>query len=156
LDTIIVAPHPDDEIIGCYEIVKNKKPIIIYTEETAEERKAEALSLKEHVEIKAHFFVRTIPSHLILMENEFYFPDVIYETHPAHREKGFFGEQLARKGFNVIFYTTEMNAPYKHEVKDSKEKEELLNKVYPSQADLWKYEKKYILFSGYCKWVFNK
>ena len=32
-ETIIIAPHPDDEIIGCYSILKNKdlSPIFILT-----------------------------------------------------------------------------------------------------------------------------
>jgi hypothetical protein len=47
-----------------------------------------------------------------------------------------------------------MTAPYIKEVEKPEEKEELLNKVYPDQKDLWKYEKKYVLFEGYCKWIF--
>ena len=38
--------------------------------------------------------------------------------------------------------------------KDQKEKEAMLNEVYPSQSDLWKYEKKYILFEGFSQWLF--
>jgi len=66
---------------------------------------------------------------------------------------GMIGESMLRSGINIIFYNTNMNAPYIHELKDSKEKEELLNKVYPSQKSLWEYEKKYVLYEGRNKWI---
>ena len=66
---------------------------------------------------------------------------------------GALGETLLRDGYNVIFYSTSMNAPYLHEVIDSTQKEILLNNVYPSQKSLWEYEKKYILFEGRNQWI---
>jgi hypothetical protein len=47
-----------------------------------------------------------------------------------------------------------MNAPYIHEVNLPDDKKYLLDQVYPDQKDLWKYDYKYFLFEGYCKWVF--
>jgi ribosomal protein S24E len=57
---------------------------------------------------------------------------------------------------NVIFYTINKLTPYIQELNSTQitGKEELLNKVYSSQKSLWEYEKKYILFEGYCKWIF--
>lgn len=153
-DVIIISSHPDDEIIGCAGVLmKNERPIIIYTEDIEEKRKEEALELKKFVDIKAQFFLRSIPSQLLNKQNIFYFPDPIYETHPAHRLQGAIGEQLVRGGFDVIFYSTNMQAPYCHEVENPGKKEELLNNVYPSQKSLWQWDKKYILFEGYCKWL---
>ncbi len=153
-DTIIISPHMDDECM-IYEILKTKNPIVVYTEEATKERQEEALTLREHVQIKAQMFFKSIPNQLLNFDNTFYFPDPYFETHPAHRSQGFIGEQMARKGYNVIFYTTNMQAPYIREVYDPKGKEELLNKVYPSQKSLWEYDKKYILFEGYCQWIFK-
>ena len=167
-ELIIIAPHPDDELIGCWEVLKKeeKSPIIIYTEDVNDKRREETLELKKHYTIKAQFFLKSIPPNLLQPENTFYFPDPIYETHPAHRVQGSVGESLARSGLDVIFYSTNMTAPYIHEIKiPLKElfaqkntylnpKEEILNEVYPSQKDLWKHEKKYILFEGRCKWIF--
>jgi len=153
-DIVIISPHPDDEIIGCARILmEDQKPIIIYTEDIEEKRKEEALRIKKFVDIKAQFFLRSIPSQLLNRQNIFYFPDPIYETHPAHRLQGTIGEQLVRGGFDVIFYSTNMRAPYCHEVKNPSQKETLLNNVYPSQKDLWEHDKKYILFEGYYKWI---
>lgn len=155
-ETIIVAPHFDDEIIGAYEILTNplSKPIIIYMQED-EERKQEALKLKNHIEnIQIQLFQKSIPSTFLNPKNLFYFPDPYFEFHPDHRKWGAYGEDLLRQGFrNVIFYNINMQAPYIHELKDFKGKRRLLEKIYPSQKNLWKFEAKYYLFEGYCKWI---
>ena len=43
----IIAPHPDDEIIGCYEIINNKdnSVVIMYSGDTPQYRREEAASL---------------------------------------------------------------------------------------------------------------
>lgn len=154
-EIIIVAPHPDDEIIGCYEILKLvKKPVIIYGGETDSDRRAEVKNVKKLFDIKVQMFQNSIPPNLLQKENTFYFPDPSYENHPLHRAYGFQGESVARAGFNVIFYNTLMNAPYIHEVSDPKDKKMFLESCYPSQADLWAYDHKYFLFEGYSKWIF--
>ena len=154
-DTVIIAPHPDDEIIGCYEVLmKTKKPIIIYSGDLEADRRETVLKLKDHVDCKLQLFQMTLPQTFLSNDNVYYFPDPIYETHPKHREWGFLGENLARNGFKVIFYNTNMTAPYIHECKDADKKEELLNTVYPDQKSLWEYEKKYVLFEGYNRWIF--
>ena len=88
------------------------------------------------------------------MKHTYYFPDPVYEIHPDHREIGLVGEQLFRNGYeDIIFYSVNMNAPYIHKIKDFREKEKMLNEVYPSQADLWRSDKKYFLFEGRIKWM---
>lgn len=155
---VIIAPHPDDEIIGCYELVSNKlnPPIIIYTtRDITEYRRQEALRLKQFTKISAQFFNESIPPIFLNPDTTLLFPDPVNEFHPEHRKQGSVGEQYLRKGLNVIFYTINMNVPYIHESKYSVGKENLLDKVYPSQSNLWKYEKKYILFEGYIKYILN-
>lgn len=156
MNHVIIAAHPDDEIIGCYEVLqKEKHIIIIYGVDTLQNRRNEAMKLKEHIEgVKVQMFQSNIPMTMINHQHKFYFPDPIYETHPRHRELGMAGELYARNGFDVTFYNTTMNAPYIHESGRSDMKRVLLNEVYPSQKDLWKYEHKYFLFEGYSKWIF--
>lgn len=157
--TIIVAPHPDDEIIGAFKYLSDptKSITVIYSGNTDLARREEALGLKEHAPtIKAQLFQLNIPTVFLDRKNTFLFPDPIYETHPDHRIWGMQGEQLARNGFDVIFYTINMLAPYIYELSETerKQKEELLNKVYPSQKSLWSADYKYFLFEGRCKWIF--
>lgn len=153
-DTIIIAPHFDDEIIGCYEVLIKSNPIIIYMTPDIMERREEALSLPKFSTIKSQLFQKTIPSHIISKDNIFYFPDPYFEKHFFHREIGAVGEKLARNGFNVIFYSVNMEAPYCRELIEPKKKRHFLEKIYPSQKNLWKYENKYFLFEGYNKWIF--
>jgi len=156
-EIIIVAPHPDDEIIGVYEELKKKenKITVIYDSETEAKRREEALKLKEHFDnVRNQLFQTTIPQPFIQKGNIFYLPDPYFETHPDHRRWGFSGEQMARAGFDVVFYSTIMNTPYIHKVTNPDKKREALEKVYPSQKSLWEYNYIYFLFEGRCKWIF--
>lgn len=160
METFIIAPHPDDEIIGCFEVLlktRNQSVVINYTSETTEERKNETKKLRKYYpNIHQYFGMDSLESSIRLdscKSNLYYFPDPIYEIHFEHRRMGALGETLLRDGYNVIFYSTSMNAPYLHEVIDSTQKEILLNNVYPSQKSLWEYEKKYILFEGRNQWI---
>ena len=155
-DLIIIAPHPDDEIIGAYKYLteKNALPIIIYSADLNAKRKQSVLKLKEHVDCKVQLFQMTVPQPFLQPENRFLFPDPIYELHPLHRSWGFMGEQMVRNGFDVTFYSTNMNAPYISEIAEPEKKRELLEKVYPDQKSLWEFDHKYFLFEGYCKWLF--
>lgn len=148
---VIISPHPDDEIIGNFEVLMNPliKPIIIYTENVEQKRREEALKLKTFLDnIQVQMFQKSIPTMFLNPNNILYFPDHIHETHPMHRKWGAIGEDLFRQGFNVVFYSIAMNSPYIHEVKEFKQKRHLLEKVYPSQKNLWKFENKFFLFEG--------
>lgn len=154
MESVIVAPHPDDEVIGCYKYLTQTNPIIIYDGDTNKFRREEAAKLRDHAEIKVQLYQKSIPPNFISKDTVLYFPDPVYEVHPLHRRWGQIGEKIARDGFNVIFYNTIMNAPYIHEAQNPGAKEALLNTVYLSQANMWKYEKKYVLFEGYNQWLF--
>jgi hypothetical protein len=155
--TVIVAPHPDDELIGCFEQINNPMNhlVIIYSGDIDADRRETVLNLKKEIDhVKLQLFQQSIPPTFLNKNNRFFFPDPSYEIHPKHREWGSIGESMARQGFNVIFYNTIMNAPYIHEVNLPEDKKYLLNKVYPDQKSLWEYDHKYFLFEGYNKWIF--
>jgi len=154
---IIIAPHPDDEIIGCFDILNNPKNniIVIYTEEIDKKRKDEAANLRNIFEtVKVQLYLNQIPQHLFDDKPIIHYPDPIFETHPIHRLQGNIGEQLLRyMDLKVVFYSTNMTAPYIYENENSEYKKLALDKVYPSQKKLWKYDHKYFLFEGHCMWL---
>jgi len=158
-DIVIISPHCDDECIGTYEVLMNKNNshiVIIYSSSAEQARREEAIKLREHYpNIRAQLFQKSIAPTMLSNPNiTFYFPNPVTEIHPLHRELGAVGEVMAREGKDVIFYTTIMNVPYIHEIDLPDKKEDILNKIYPSQKSLWEYEKKFILFEGRCKWMF--
>jgi hypothetical protein len=154
---VIVASHIDDECIGCFNVLTNQKSIhIIYGETLDVIRKNEALALKaEFINVKSqHFSSQSIPPIFLNPKTTFYFPDPYFEVHPKHRMWGAIGESLLRNGLDVIFYSVNMQAPYIFEVEHWLKKKEALDKIYPSQKDLWSGGNgQYYLMEGYCKWV---
>lgn len=154
-EIVIVAPHPDDELIGCFEVLNSSRStVVIYPKSTSDDRRRETENLTENFQVTT-LFEDKIPDRFLGQNNTFYFPDPIYEYQPDHRECGAVGESLARHSKeDVIFYSINMIAHYVHKVAFPTVKEDYLNKIYPSQKSLWKYEKKYVLYEGYCKWIF--
>lgn len=146
---IIIAPHGDDELIGCYEVISNSIGLVgvhfvEYSPESVFSNCARVLDYMEFITEPA----RNCPVN-------FFFPDPIHELHPLHRKMGQEGEALARKGYRVFFYTTNMNAPYMREVKDPMGKKEALDATYPLKKTLWEYDHKYWLFEGTCRWAYD-
>ena len=140
MSNIIIAPHRDDEIIGCWEIIEEEIDKVYFAH--GKELIDDNWGQKKGTVIKK-----------FKKKDTLYFPDPYFETHPEHRYWGAFGENLLREGHNVIFYSVNMLAPYIHEVENPTSKLDALNKEYSHKADLWKYDHKYFLFEGRCKWL---
>ena len=155
---IIIAPHCDDEVIGTYEILKsNDDTVIVYSTCNNDKRMKHAKKLKKFFsKIRGQIRSDSVPNYLLNHDYTYFAPDPSTEVHPLHREWGFRLEKMARNGYNVIFYTTLMNTPYIHEVTTWQDKQRILNRVYPDQKDLWKFDHKYFLFEGYTQWIFPK
>lgn len=161
---VIFAPHPDDEIIGCYEILNEAKEVtVIHHMKVSEKRLNEIHTLPKYlINVKVQLSIKP-PDEVItdmivdgINVETIYFPDPYWELHPEHKDLGNEGYKLWKNTqLDIVFYSTNMNTPYLHELGDihKKRKENILNAVYPSQADLWKYEKKYIFFEGRIKYL---
>ncbi len=145
-----MAPHADDEIIGCYELLASGlvHTVVYGTEEAMNE----AVECAEHFDFKAtcaedYDFDIIFDKHILV------FPDPYFEQHPEHRKWGAIGEALLREGREVQFYTTNMNAPYIHEVELSGKKKSSLNEFYSKKSSLWKFDHRYWLFEGRVQWI---
>lgn len=146
---IIIAPHADDEIIGCHSYLYNHRGIVIVYFGTDKAREEATESAKFY-----DFEIEYSPEYVPWSGVTYLFPDPYFETHPEHRRLGALGETWARQMYDVIFYSTNMNAPYIAESEHKLNKKEELDMLYPEKADLWKYDHKYWLFEGHCKWIF--
>lgn len=142
---IIIAPHPDDEIIGCYRLFKNqliKKIIYIYPIDTNRLEEIKQFSLNYGIEYEI------IPIELLyenLDREESYLVPSLNDHHPLHRQVN-----TMLRTFKKGYYSIDMNTEYIQELskEESKEKEFILNRYYPSQSSLWSVDKKYVLFEG--------
>ncbi len=146
---IIIAPHADDEIIGCWELLHAKRVrMVVFPTEAIRQEALSTTLLFEH-QVALYSDLQFTASDVIYM-----FPDHTYELHPEHRKYGAMGENLLREGLsNICFYSTNMNAPYIHVVQDPVAKLTALNYLYPNKKSLWEYDHKYYLFEGYTKWI---
>jgi hypothetical protein len=155
---VIIAPHIDDELIGCFDIISSsptKNIVIVYGEPADPIRKEEALTLKgKFVNVKGQYFAsQSVPPVLLNPKTTLYFPDPFFETHPKHRMWGAIGESFLRGGLDIVFYSIQMNAPYIYEQQLWVEKKKALDEIYPSQSSLWQSDAKYYLFEGRTKWM---
>ena len=147
---IIVAPHADDEIIGCYEfLLTGQVDLVLFNTRQAE---VEALISSDLFGFRTGS-IEDLGEVSERNDRTFLFPDQTYETHPDHRKLGSLGEDILRAGQPVIFYSTNMLAPYIHEVYAPVNKKSALNTCYNNKRTLWEYDHKYYLFEGYTQWI---
>jgi hypothetical protein len=159
---VIFAPHPDDELIGCYSVLEIGEPCtIIFTTDIEDFRLQESQRLKSYFDVTIKKDLRPIIEIINALQNEqaiheFLFPDYYWELHPEHKQLGHEGYKLWKNSkLDIQFYSTNMNCPHIFELSDfdKKNKEKILNSVYSSQKELWAYEKKYIYFEGRVKYL---
>ena len=148
---IIVAPHADDEVIGCYTLLKSGRVhCVVFPKRESMEEAANSADL-------FGFSIKHMDDFPFdgINDKIFVFPDPVYDLHPEHRKLGALGEVLLRAGQEVIFYTTNMLAPYIFEVIQPESKRQCLNILYPTKKSLWEYDHRYFLFEGYNQWLIN-
>jgi len=167
---VILAPHPDDEIIGCFELIKeNPKDVVVvhfkkYAGNTEEMRR---FRINEAVKVADKYgFNHTVRDSVItlivddmfwkIVENEaggkenvaILVPD-LRDNHEHHRLVNSAGYIIAKRyGFRFGEYTTRMNTEYVRECKYPDEKLEAI-KMYKSQSWLWEIgDAKWWIFEG--------
>lgn len=147
----IIAPHVDDELIGCYSLFSlGLVESVHYIEPVEPSRMDEAKVFCKASECVPHFGAALT-----------YLPDsadhTIYcvpsptDRHPLHRIVFHHALDWKRAhNYPLLVYSIDMYDYFVHELPspDSFAKHNLLNNYFPSQRTLWEYDFRYFLFEG--------
>ena len=155
-DICVLAPHPDDEIIGCYSIFRTVDTIIYFDMEDSD-REIESRRFCDTFSIDMmHESVEAMINGDIDFDywSTVYAPDPFTEHHPLHRAVGMAAWVIYYTGNidSLHLYSTDMTPPWIREIDDFKEKHEMLDRFYPSQKSLWQNDFKYYFFEGDLTW----
>jgi len=158
---LVISPHNDDILIGCYRLVRNRLVRYVYfsspenvDERVDEKRMAEAKKLCEDFGIEilgskdeVRNLVKGNRELIILL------PSPI--GHPYHRAiEGWFrqefGAEIDKGEVRIGWYSIEMSEFWVKVLppKERDEKRKLLNKYFKLEKDLWENDNKYFLFEG--------
>lgn len=136
----IFAPHVDDEVIGCYSLLKEKNIKVVYFSELSLIRKKEALNASRAFQFKFSFSGYNYKP----AQDEILVVPCKEDLHPEHRKVNAFAKSFSNK---KLYYTTDKNVAYCVLPENAVTiKKMLMNRLYPSQAKLWENDDKYILF----------
>lgn len=144
-NVVIFAPHADDEIIGCFEVLESG--IVTAVAVPDDKTRKEMAQCSEHYSFSILDYSDVLSN--IYIYSLFLFPDPHTELHPFHKFTGLKGLEVQHKGGAVVFYTTNMNTNYLREVKDSRKKRNMLDRFYSNKASLWSSDHRYFLFEGH-------
>lgn len=149
--TVIIAPHPDDELIGCYTILKRGVvDTVIFVSPEQTPRRREAILAAKHFGAKA-IFTDSVGRIKKICKGKHVFLPSQRDAHPLHRKVSAYADFL-EKVASVHFYTVDKTPPFFIlNGSDQTEKRKLLNQLYPSQKKLWERDDKYVLFEGFKK-----
>ncbi len=131
---IILAPHLDDEIIGCYSILHKVNKVIYFTKDYR------SFNLYEKLD---YVYYEDYNFDIIDDTDTIYLPSK-FDFHPLHKI-------VRNKYINLpckkLFYNVEMNVPWLEEEEDKMGKLYLLKKLYPNE-DLFIKNDKYWIFKS--------
>lgn len=141
---VILAPHLDDEVLGCFGVLRDIDMVYFFTGDY----RADALHVKEPermVMLGYHLrYARWSDDIIFTPEDTIYIPSK-YDYHPLHRRVRQIGLQLPGK---KMFYSVEMNTPWLEEEESPLAKRELFKELYPSEVRTINKDDKYFLFQS--------
>ena len=161
---LIIAPHPDDEVIGCWSVLQGSQ--VCYgggTGGCSEERYKEAQRVAIGLNFECMGLAWGIGSLFVKVEDfkkcckggVVLAPDPHFELQPLHRQIGAVVSAFCRElALRFVSYSTSMTAPYVRELPPLTQevKRNALDKFYSSQASLWAMDHRYFLFEGLAEW----
>lgn len=150
---VILAPHIDDELIGCYSVLKghhfmalHKLPVqltVIYFFDITYDRKDEAGYLARSLGFNTLFDPAADTVEKWCAEASKIYVPSRRDAHENHKELNQSYRHLA-----THFYSVDMVDASPLQPKDRSQKKEWLNAYYPSQSALWERDHKYFLFES--------
>jgi LmbE family N-acetylglucosaminyl deacetylase len=157
----VVAPHPDDELIGAFSLIAEK-----YVDEVIYMATHNDIRMSEINKCCKEFgFIPTIcvTTHNLTQvlnritqepNSVIFTPDPQYEYQPYHKKISGLVDGICQD-WQIYYYTIEMNTPYLSEVILPERKRESLDMIYYSQKHLWTTNHKYFLFEGFRKKMYT-
>ena len=139
---IIISPHCDDEVIGCYTVLLQKVKAVIFLHWN-DTRKLEAEAVARKLKFRAIFdyeFWRYID------KDDTLFIPCILDSHPDHKEANLKAKQT---GCRLVAYTVDKNIPCRKlpsAVRDEKRK---VLEIYKSQQKYDEINELYIKYEGF-------
>jgi len=148
-DTIIISPHPDDFLIGCYELVE-KYPVknILFL---SKYNKQADTAAEYFGTVPIFTFSQFLQRFLYELNPEIIFSPSLKDQplHPLHREATWLVKLWAKdRNVLVVEYTIHKVGEL-FLVENWKKKRELLDCFFPTEKSLWENEWKYFLYEGW-------
>lgn len=145
-----MAPHIDDEVIGCYTLLKEGLITdVVYYDAADPIRVAESVKSSQKFGFKPLYstWQHSWDESDVLAGDNIFVP-TIKDVHPDHKRVNMIGRRLAaHTGANLFFYSIDMNTRGRRTLmrEDIAAKRAALNELFPSQSKLLS-DDKYSLF----------
>jgi hypothetical protein len=117
---VVLAPHLDDEVIGCYSVLQEVDAVVYFTRDYREDAVGDSL-LYHHAD--AFNLSELTPKDRVLIPSR-------WDYHPKHREVRKIGLGLCAE---PLFYSVEMNVPWLEEEEDPEGKRKAFDELYPQE-----------------------
>ena len=104
-DITIFAPHPDDELIGCFSVIRRRQiKRVVYFYDLTKERKAEAASVANHYGFIADFSgvkfpLKNLTKCLLIPTRD--------DNHPQHKAINQFAKSIG--GVEMGYYSVDLD-----------------------------------------------
>jgi len=148
---IVIAPHPDDEVIGCHTMLSARDVIEVWYVWWDTDRQKEALKCSDLFLFRPVFLsgvegllerLKTIDVSIVGLV----LPSP-GDDHYQHKQ-AYYIVSACLPMVRIRVYSTGMKEWFVRKASDSTGKRCALDCCYPSQASLWKYDYRYFMFEG--------